>query len=224
MTPYTWHNERHEERMRRFREAGLYLVTSGALSAGRSTLEIVTAALRGGVRLVQLREKALPVRELTRLALQVRDLTREAGALLIINDRLDVALAAGADGVHLGQDDLPVKLTRQIVPDLILGASSHSIQEARDAEAAGASYVNIGPIFSTRTKQWDAEFLGIQGLERIAPVLSVPFTVMGGIKEAHIPDLCRAGARTIAVVTAVTAADDPEQAARRLLAALRTPA
>jgi thiamine-phosphate pyrophosphorylase len=217
---YRWHNEQHEERMRRFREAGLYLVTSQVLSAGRSTEDIVEAALRAGVRLIQLREKGLPLRDLLRLADRVRQLTRAAGALMIVNDRLDVALAVGADGVHLGQEDLPVERARQVAPDLILGASSHSVEEARAAEAEGASYVNIGPLFPTRTKEWTSDFLGLEGLTRIAPVLGVPFTVMGGIKEHHIPDLRRAGAHTLAVVTAITAADDPERAACALLKAL----
>jgi thiamine-phosphate pyrophosphorylase len=213
----------HDERMGRFVKSGLYLVTSQPLSEGRSTVDIVAAALRGGVRLVQLREKDLPLRELLELADRVRTMTKAVGALLIINDRLDVALAVGADGVHLGQSDLPIARARRIAPDLILGASSHSEEEAWNAEADGASYVNIGPLFSTQTKDWRSEFLGIEGLKRIAPVLSVPFTVMGGIKEGHVPALTRAGARTLAVVTAVTASDDPERAARGLLHAIHGP-
>jgi len=206
------------EKMERFIEAGLYLVTSQPLSKGRSTLSIVRAALAGGVRLIQLREKELQLPDLLRLAAEVRRLADSAGALLIINDRIDVALAVGADGVHLGQDDLPVSVARRIAPDLIIGASTHSIEEARAAEAAGASYVNIGPIFPTSTKEWNRGFLGLEGIRTIAPAVSVPFTVMGGIKRSHVPELVRAGARTIAVVTAVTAAADPEQAAREMLA------
>lgn len=203
--------------MTRFHAAGLYLVTSEALSAGRATLEIVEAALRGGVRLIQLREKALPARALTGLAHEVRVRTRRAGALLMINDRLDVAMAVGADGVHLGQDDLPIADARRLAPEMILGASSHNVEEARAAEAAGASYVNIGPLFPTQTKEWSEDFLGLEGMRRIAPVLTVPLTVMGGIKMRHVDDLCAAGARTLAVVTAVTGADDPEDAARELV-------
>jgi thiamine-phosphate pyrophosphorylase len=220
-SPYAWFNSAHEERMARFRNAGLYLVTSESLSEGRSTLEIVDAALAGGVRLIQLREKGLSIRELTQLAREVRARTREVDALLIVNDRLDVALAVEADGVHLGQDDLPIADARLLAPELIIGASSHDEAEAEEAEAAGASTVNIGPLFPTQTKNWTGEYLGVEGLQRIAPVLNVPFTVMGGIKAAHIPELCAAGARTIALVTAVTAAPDPAQAARELLAAVR---
>jgi thiamine-phosphate pyrophosphorylase len=211
----------HDERMRRFEAAGLYLVTSQSLSAGRTTQDIVRAALAGGVKLIQLREKDMPLRQYVALAEDVRVLTAQAGALLIINDRVDVALAVGADGVHLGQDDFPVPAARRLGPDLIIGASSHTIEEALRVQSDGASYLNIGPIFPTGTKRWDGEFLGVEGLKRIARVTTIPFTVMGGIKKEHFPELVRAGARTIALVTAVTSATDPQQATRELLASLR---
>lgn len=215
---YNWDSAVHAERMSRFKSAGLYLVTSATLSSGRTTTEVVSAALDGGVKLVQLREKDLPVRELMTLAREVRELTSRAGALLIINDRVDVAVAVGADGVHLGQDDLPIDAARGLSADLIIGASSHNEEEARAAEADGASYVNIGPLFPTRTKEWTDAFLGVEGLRRIAPVVTIPFTVMGGIKAHHVPDVCAAGAQTLAVVTAVTAAPDPAATARELVA------
>lgn len=209
----------HTERMRDFARAGLYVVTSA--STGHATLDVVRAALAAGVTLIQLREKELAVRDLTRLADRARRLTSEAGALLLVNDRLDVALAAGADGVHLGRDDLPIQAARRAAPDLIVGASSHSVEEALEAEAAGASYVNIGPLFPTRTKTWTGRFLGSEAVREIALRLRIPFTVMGGIKAEHIPELKRAGASTFAVVTAVTAAPDPEKAARELLRLIR---
>ena len=211
----------HMDRMRRFQQAGLYLVTSQALSRGRSTLEIVDAALAGGVRLIQLREKEMPMPDFLRLAAQIRARTAGAKALLIINDRLDVALAVGADGVHLGQADFPIAPARRLAPDLIIGASTHSPAEAQAAEHAGASYINVGPLFPTQTKQISGEFLGLEGLSKIALHVTIPWTVMGGIKQKHIPDLLKAGARTIAVVTAVTAAADPAQAARNLLSLIR---
>jgi thiamine-phosphate pyrophosphorylase len=207
--------------MRRFQQAGLYLVTSQALSRGRSTLAIVDAALAGGVRLIQLREKEMPIPDFWKLAGQIRARTAQAGALLIINDRMDVALAVGADGVHLGQADFSIASARRLAPDLIIGASTHSPAEAQAAERAGASYINIGPLFPTQTKTWSGEFLGLEGLGEIAPLVTIPWTVMGGIKPEHVPALIRAGARTIAVVTAVTAAADPAQAARDLLALLQ---
>jgi thiamine-phosphate pyrophosphorylase len=170
----------------------------------------------------QLREKEMPFPRLFRMAVKIRAMTKKAGALLIINDRLDLALAVGADGVHLGQDDMPVVLAGKIAPDLIIGASTHSLKEALAAQKAGASYVNIGPLFPTKTKKWNEKFIGIQKMKQIASRLKIPFTVMGGIKAPHIPDLVKAGAKTIAVVTAVTAADNPRRAAKRLLALIRS--
>ncbi len=211
----------HDERLQRFCSAGLYLVTSEALSEGRSTIDIVRRALVGGVSLIQLREKEMPLCDYLELAREVRALTKPYGCLLIINDRVDVALAVDADGVHLGQDDLPIEAARTIAPELIIGASSHTIVEAQEAEAAGASYVNIGPIYPTKTKTWTEAFLGVEGITRIAPHVGIPFTVMGGIKRNHIAELCAAGARTIALVTAVTAASNPELAARELLEDIR---
>ncbi|MBT3191379.1 MAG: thiamine phosphate synthase [Verrucomicrobia bacterium] len=207
----------HDERIERFKKAGLYLVTSQALSEGRSTVDIVRHALVAGAKLIQLREKDLPLRQLLELARDVRALTEPYGCLLIINDRIDVALAVGADGVHLGLEDLPIESARAIGPELIIGSSSHTIEEAREAEADGASYVNVGPIYPTKTKNWTDAYLGIEGLKKISECVSIPFTVMGGIKRAHIPELRSAGARTIALVTAVTAAPSPEKAVRELL-------
>ena len=210
----------HDRRMRIFQNAGLYLVTAGELSCERTTTTIVTAALKGGCRLIQLREKNLPLKKLIRLGHDIRQLTRDQNALLIVNDRLDVALALEADGVHLGLDDFPVAEARRLAPDMIIGASSHSEAEAIEAQRQGASYVNIGPIFPTQTKNWSGEFLGLTGLRRIAPTVSIPFTVMGGIKQEHIPDLVKAGAQTLAVVTAITTAPDPEKAIRAFLSIL----
>jgi thiamine-phosphate pyrophosphorylase len=207
----------HENRLTRFRQAGIYLVTSQPFSADRSTPEIVQAALQGGIRLVQLREKNIGDGELFRLAVELRALTRRHNALLLINDRLDIAMAAEADGIHVGRNDFPVAEARRLAPDMIIGASSHSLADAREAEEAGASYVNIGPLFPTTTKEKLSKFLGLDGLRAIAPHLDIPFTVMGGIKAAHIPDLVASGAQTIAVVTAITAAPDPAAASRELL-------
>ena len=217
MFEYDWKSEIHEKRMERFVDAGLYLVTSRDLSEGRTTVEVVEAALRAGVKLVQLREKNLPLGDLLPLAEEVRAMTSAADALLIINDRIDIAMAVGADGVHLGQDDFPVTSARRLAPDMIIGASSHSTEEAVEAQADGASYVNIGPLFPTNTKEWEEDYLGIAGLMEISRALSVPFTVMGGIKLNHVPDLRKAGAEVIALVTAVTAATDPAVAAGELL-------
>ena len=142
----------HGQRLAAFAQADLYVVITEAFCAGRSALEVLAKTLAAGVRIVQLREKDLEARSLAWQAVEFRRLTREAGALFIVNDRLDIALAVEADGVHLGQEDLPVSMARRIAPELIIGASTHSLEEALEAQETGASYVNIGPIFPTQTK------------------------------------------------------------------------
>jgi thiamine-phosphate pyrophosphorylase len=206
-------------RLNVFDKADLYVVITGAFCAGRSPLEVLDKTLAAGVRLIQLREKDLEGRGYYELALEFRRRTAAAGALLIIDDRIDIALAAGADGVHLGQEDLPVVAARSIAPDLIIGASTHSLEEALAAQEAGASYVNIGPIFATATKPGVIP-LGVEAIEQIAPHLSIPWTTMGGINQGNIAQVVVRGARHPAVMSAVTAAADVTAAAEALRAAI----
>lgn len=203
------------QRMAAFEQADLYVVITEAFCVGRSALEVLAQTLAAGVRLVQLREKEWDDRRLYQRALEFRRQTAAAGALLIVNDRVDIALAAGADGVHLGQDDLPPGATRRIAPGLIIGASTHSLEEALAAQEAGASYLNLGPIFATQTKA-GATPLGVEAIDRIAPRLRIPWTTMGGIKSSNIGRVVSRGARHPAVMTAVTAAQDPFAAALKL--------
>jgi len=210
----------HAARMARFAETDLYVVITEAFCGGRPALEILEACLEAGVRLIQLREKEGSSRALFERAQAFRERTAAAGALLIVDDRLDIALAAGADGVHLGEHDLPVAPARAVAPDLIIGASSHNKAEALAAEAAGASYVNIGPLFATATKQVPMGPLGPEAISTIAPHLTIPFTCMGGIKAHNIGEAAGRGARHPAVVTAVTAAADPRAAAAELREAI----
>jgi thiamine-phosphate pyrophosphorylase len=206
----------HEERMAAFEEADLYVVITEAFCAGRPALEVLTRTLEAGVRLVQLREKDLDGRRLYLRALDFRRMTAAAGALLIVNDRVDIAMAVDADGVHVGQDDMPVSAVRRIAPQLIVGVSTHSLDEALAAQEAGASYVNIGPIFATQTKSTPIAPLGLEAIDKIAPQLRIPWTTMGGIKSSNIAAVVSWGARHPAVMTAVTAAANPAAAARGL--------
>jgi thiamine-phosphate pyrophosphorylase len=206
-------------RLAAFQQADLYVVITEAFCAGRTSLEVLDQVLAAGVSIVQLREKDLEDRGLYELALAYRRRTAAAGALLIIDDRLDIALAAGADGVHLGQTDLPVAAARRLAPDLLIGASTHSLKEALTAQEAGASYVNIGPIFPTATKP-DAVLLGVEAIPRIVPHLRIPWTTMGGINQGNIAQVVAQGARHPAVMSAVTAAADVTAAARALRQAI----
>ena len=142
--------------------------------------------------------------------------------LLIINDRIDIALAVDADGVHLGQEDLPLSAARRIAPELLIGISTHSREEALKAQDEGADYVNIGPIFPTRTKEGVTRFLGPEAIPGIAAGLEIPFTVMGGIGGANIEQVLAQGARRVAVVTAVTMADDMAGAVAALRETIRS--
>ena len=202
-----------------FEQGDLYVVITAAFCAGRSPLAVLDQVLAAGVRIVQLREKDLADRDLYELAREFRRRTEAAGSLLIIDDRVDIALAAGADGVHLGQTDLPVAAARRIAPDLIVGASSQGLQEALAAQEAGAGYVNIGPIFPTATKP-DAVVLGVEAIPHLTPHLTIPWSTMGGINLDNIAQVVARGARHPAVMSAVTAAADVTAAARTLRKAI----
>jgi thiamine-phosphate pyrophosphorylase len=205
---------RRDERRARFEAVDIYPVTCERLSNGRSDLEVLDGLIEGGARIVQLREKDLCKRDFYRLAEMFRERTAKAGMLLVINDMVDVAVGVGADGAHLGQDDLPLPAARRIAPDLLIGASTHNLEEALRAQDEGADYVNIGPIFLTGTKYGIDYCLGPGAISQIAPHLRIPFTVMGGIKESNIAQVLEAGAGKIAVVTAITQAPDVAEAVR----------
>ncbi len=212
-----------QERKALFQKVDIYPVTCERLSSGRSDLDVLEGLIEGGAGIVQLREKELCEKDFFRLAEKFREHTAKAGMLLIINDRVDVALAVGADGVHLGQEDFPIPAAGRIAPDLLIGASSHNLEEALRAQAEGADYVNIGPIFPTQTKEGVKYFLGPQAITEIAPKLNIPFTVMGGIKESNIRQVLAAGAKRIAVVTAITQAPDIAEAVRSFRNIIKNP-
>jgi thiamine-phosphate pyrophosphorylase len=197
-----------EARRRLFQQVDVYPVTCEELSEGRSNLEVLEAVIRGGAKIIQLREKEYQKKDLYHLALKFREMTAKDGVLLIINDHVDIALAVGADGVHLGQEDLPVQVATKLAPELLIGASTHSVEQALQAEKDGADYINIGPIFPTGTKEGAEGSLGTEAIAKISPSLEVPFTVMGGINEANIDQVLAQGARKVAMVTAITRATD----------------
>jgi len=200
----------HEERLEVFRRTDVYPVITSEFCAGRPPAEIAASLLAGGARILQIREKTMPDRPFLELLRKVRELAWECGALLIADDRVDAALIAQADGVHLGQEDLPLLEARRIAPELLIGVSTHNADEIRRAQDGGCSYLNIGPIFPTNTKQLTGiRFLGLDGLKSLVPLVRVPFSVMGGIKFPHLAELKAAGVGRIAAVTAFTQASDP---------------
>ncbi len=209
------------ERIEAFRRTDVYPVVTSGFCAGRSPVEVAASLLAGGARILQIREKTMPDRPFLELLRQVRELTRDCGALLIVDDRVDAALIAQADGVHLGQEDIPLPDARRIAPDLLIGVSTHNADEIRQAQDEGCSYLNIGPIFPTKTKQLACEFLGLERLRALAPLVRVPFSVMGGIKYEHLAELKAAGAGRVAAVTAFTQAPDPGAEAAKWRTALQ---
>ncbi len=209
------------ERIEAFRRTDVYPVVTSEFCAGRSPVEVVESLLAGDARILQIREKTMPDRPFLNLLLRIRELTWDCGALLIVDDRVDAALIAQADGVHLGQEDLPLPDARRIAPDLLIGVSTHNADEIARAQDEGCSYLNIGPVFPTKTKQLACTFLGLDQLRTLIPLVRVPFSVMGGIKHEHLAELKAAGAGRVAAVTAFTQAPDPGAEASKWRAALR---
>ena len=195
----------------------LYLVTDRRLSLGRSTVEVVAAAVSGGVTCVQLREKHCSTREFLEEARRVRELLAGTGVPLIINDRLDVALAVAADGVHLGQNDMHISDARRLVGErLVIGISAESVADAIRAEAEGADYIGVSPVFTTPTKMDTAPPLGLEGLREIRRAVSLPLVAIGSIRHDNAAEVLRAGADGLAVVSAIVSAPCPRTAAAAL--------
>ena len=195
----------------------LYLVTDRNISKGRPLPDIVEAAVRGGVSVVQLREKVMAGRDFVALALAIQAVLKAYDIPLIINDRIDVALAVHADGVHLGQTDVPLKMARRIVKgSMIIGVSTHTATEAVQAEKDGADYIGVGPVFSTTTKKDTHPVIGIAGVAEIRNAVKLPIVGIGGIKIETAAQVIQHGADGIAVVSAIVSVDDPGQAAREL--------
>ncbi len=207
--------ELYQRRFKQFvDEVGVYPVSCEKLAAGRSDREWLDQVIAGGARIVQLRDKESNDRELLAKALYFREQTRKAGVLFFLNDRLDIALLADADGMHVGQKDLPAEEIRKLAPDILIGHSCNTEEQTRilgkavEHEKSGVSYYNIGPLFKTGTKEGLHHFLGADGITDFSRHCSLPFTVMGGIKLEHLDAVLAAGAKRVAVVTAISQAED----------------
>lgn len=193
--------------------AGLYALTSELHSQGRSNIEVAREILACGVPILQYREKSKKARQMYEECQVLRAMTQQYGALLIINDHLDLALAVGADGVHIGQDDLPLTKVREIVgPNLLIGVSTHSPDQAKAAVRGGADYIGVGPLYATKTKIDVCQPLGLDYLEYIVKNLAIPFVAIGGIKENNLAEVIKAGALTVALVTEIVG--DPDIAGK----------
>jgi len=193
----------------------LYVVSDRGLARGRSEEEVLRAAAAGGATAFQLRGKDWEGRELYEVGRRLAVVCRELG---VLNDRVDIALACGADGVHLGQSDLPLAPARELLdPDKVIGISANTVDEAQAAEAGGADYIGASPVWSTPTKTDTEAPLGLEGLRELCSAVSIPVVAIGGINKTNSAEVVAAGAAGIAVVSAVVAADDPRAAALGLL-------
>ena len=192
----------------------LYVIVDRSVLSGRDPAAVAEAAIRGGADVIQWRDKSSGENEFLKSAQSLRECTRRGGALFVVNDRVEAALQIGADGVHVGHEDLPVRQVRaQVGPDILIGRSTHSLEEALQAQADGADYLGVGPVFSTPTKPAYRPV----GLDLLGPVrvhIQIPWFAIGGIDLQNLPLVLSKGAARVAVVRAVAAASDPEAAAR----------
>lgn len=195
--------------MRHLPETDIYAITDSRLSHGRSIQEVVTELLAASVRIIQYREKKKKAGEMLQECQIIRQLTKEAGACFIVNDHIDIAQLVEADGVHIGQEDLPVHEVRRLVgEDCLIGLSTHSPEQAQAAIAAGADYIGVGPIFPTQTKEDVCAPVGFTYLDYVVANIKLPFVAIGGIKEHNIAQVCEHGARCCCLVSELVGAED----------------
>lgn len=202
--------------------AGLYVILDTDALRGRDEVQVAREVIKGGARVLQFRDKQRIRSQLLPVVDSLRILCRETGVLFLINDYLDLALAVDADGLHIGQDDLPLPVARRQLPiDKIIGCSTRTMSQAKKAEAEGADYIAVGSIFSSTTKP-DSEVVGIENLRKIKQAVSLPVVAIGGINQANIEQVLAAGADSIAVISAIFERQNIEEATRRLVAQMES--
>ncbi|OPY35704.1 MAG: Thiamine-phosphate synthase [Methanoregula sp. PtaU1.Bin051] len=201
----------------------LYVITDRVVGRGRSHEEIARLAIEGGAGIVQLRDKECGTNDLVRIGRRIARIAKKSGTLFIVNDRPDIAIACGADGVHLGQDDMPVSVVKKIVPKgFIIGVSVSTAAEAKKAAAGGADYLAASPVFPTGSKPDARGFCGLSGIRRIRAVTDLPLVAIGGITSTNAREAIMAGADGVAVISAVVAQPDIARAARELKSVVRS--
>lgn len=194
----------------------LYCFSPGKFLKDRDSVELIAAQIRGGADVIQLREKEMSKRDRLELGLKIRELTRQEGVLFIVNDDVDLALILDADGVHLGQDDIPIRFARPLMKDKIIGVSTHSLKQAEEAVASGADYIGVGPVFETETKEDREDLVGLSLLSKIRDIGPIPYVAIGGIGKDNIVSLAKAGCHRAAVISDIMLAPDLEQRCRMI--------
>jgi thiamine-phosphate pyrophosphorylase len=197
----------------------LYAILDPEQISSRSPESVLRELLQGGIKMIQVRAKAMSSRDFFQLAQRARELTAPYDCKLIVNDRIDIALASAADGVHLGQEDLPLQVGRKLLGDRLIGISTHSLEQAKEAEANGADYVGFGPLFGTATKKTGYTARGLEMLARIRAAVALPIVAIGGITEANIRDVWQAGADSAAIISDILKAEEVAAKVSAILAA-----
>lgn len=196
----------------------IYLLTDPNLSSGRTHEEVVRESIAGGAKIIQLRDKIATTRKLIEIGEKLREITLKAGVIFIVNDRVDIALSVDADGVHLGEDDMPIAYARKILGEgKIIGISVDNVEKAKIAEAEGADYIALGPIFSTKTKINAGEPVGVEEIKKVKSIVRLPIIAIGGINLQNIQLVAMAGADSVAVISAVVGAPDIRRAMKELV-------
>ncbi len=200
----------------------LHVITDTFLQSRFSHFELAELAIKGGADTIQFRQKTGSTKEMIANSQRIKHLCAEAGVSFVVNDRLDVAIAVDADGVHLGQDDFPIPLARKILPeDTLIGGSASTLEEVRKCVEEGADYVGFGPVFPTSSKDDAGPVSGIKKLKEVVDAFSVPIIAIGGITPENTREVLETGAAGLAVISAVCCAEDPKEATRNLLKALQ---
>jgi thiamine-phosphate pyrophosphorylase len=211
-----------EKNGKRTLAADIYCITSESHSNGKSNIDVVEEMIASGIQLIQYREKEKKMGEKYHQCIKIRELTRKAGVCFIVNDHVDLALMVEADGVHIGQEDLPIEAVRQLVgPGKVIGLSTHSPEQARDAVARGADYIGVGPIFQTFTKKDVCDPVGLSYLDFVTRHMDIPFVAIGGIKIHNVNQVVRHGADCVSLVTEIVGANHIGNTIKEIRAAIQ---
>ncbi|ADC50856.1 thiamine phosphate pyrophosphorylase [Alkalihalophilus pseudofirmus OF4] len=200
----------------------LYAITGEEFHQGRDLIEVMEEAILGGVDIIQLRDKKSKKIDVLKKAQALRELTKKHDVTFIVNDHIDVALAVDADGIHVGQDDLPLAEARKVMgPDKIIGISTHKIEEARAAEAGGADYIGVGPIFETKSKEDVVDPVTTQYIQQVANEIKIPFVAIGGIKLHNVDQVLAAGATRVCMISEIVGAEDVKGTCEKFIKILK---
>jgi thiamine-phosphate pyrophosphorylase len=209
----------HPVTRRRLLPSPLYAILDPSQTKGRPAIKILTHLLNGGAKIIQLRAKEMTSNEIYRLATEARELASRAGCLLILNDRVDIAVAGQANGVHLGQEDVPLVVARRLMGnEKLIGISTHDLAQAQEAEKGGADYIGFGPIFGTATKETGYSPRGTALLKEIRKAVKIPIVAIGGITEQNVTEVWNAGADSAAIISDIMGAENVAEKVRRILA------